>query len=268
MSGYDHQSWVDGVPSGAIPTDDRGLLYGESVFETMALRDGVLPLWPLHWQRLQQAVVALGWPAVHQALLESELATALPRSGKAMVRLTLTAGSGGQGYWSAEQTILRRIIRWQPWPDRIERARVHGLRCTVQQGDYTAPLRGHKHGNRLVQVLAAKQAGAENMDEALLVNADGRLLEGISANVIVVLDNQAFTPLGPMVDGVGLAWLRAQCPDIGVKAIALYELKQASEVVMVNSVAGVRPVVWMDGQALSIGSRCTQWQQLWRQHLV
>lgn len=268
MSEHGIHSWVNGKPCDTVPTDDRGLLYGESVFETMAARDGMLPLWPLHWQRLQQAVAALGWPAVDRALLESELATALPRSGKAMVRLTLTAGSGGQGYWSAEQTTLRRIIRWQPWPDRIERARAHGLRCTVQQGDYTAPLRGHKHGNRLAQVLAAKQAGAENMDEALLANTDGQLLEGISANVIVVLSNQAFTPPGPMVDGVGLAWLCAQCPDIGVKAIKLDELKQASEVVMVNSVAGVRPVVWLNGQALSIGSHCSQWQQLWRQHLV
>lgn len=268
MSRERARSWVDGVPSQTVPTDDRGLLYGESVFETMAAKDGVLPLWPLHWQRLQQAVAALGWPALAQSLLEAELAAALPTSGKAMVRLTLTAGSGGQGYWPDAVTTLRRIIRWQHWPDRIEAARTHGLRCTVLRGDYEGPLMGHKHGNRLAQVLAARQALTHQMEEALLVDPAGQLLEGISANVIVVQGHRAMTPVRPMVEGVGLSWLRAQCPDIISQPIELNDLKQASEVVMVNSVSGVRPVIWLEGQALSIGSHCKQWQQLWRQHLV
>ena len=268
MSGHSAHSWVDGAPSETVPTDDRGLLYGESVFETMAARDGVLPLWPQHWQRLQQAVAALGWPAADQSRLEAELTAALPSSGKAMVRLALTAGSGGQGYWPGAATTLRRIIRWQHWPDRIESTRTHGLRCRVQQGDHAAPLIGHKHGNRLAQVLAARQAHAHNMDEALLVDPEGQLLEGISANVIVIQDNRAITPVRPIVDGVGLAWLRTQCPDIMAQPISLDDLEQASEVVMVNSVSGVRPVVWLNGQALSIGPHCKQWQQLWRQHLV
>jgi len=262
------KSWLDGVPAEALPLDDRGVLYGESVFETMAVRDGTILLWRQHWQRLQQAVSALGWPPIDRSLIEAELAAALSPLGQAVVRLTLTGGSGGHGYWPPTPSTVRRIIQCRAWPERIEQARQQGLHCVRLLDHDAGPLCGHKHGNRLTQVLAARQAQSVGADEALVFDASGHLLEGISSNVIVVRDGRASTPEHPMVNGVGLGWLRAHCPNIKPQVLNMADLEQAEEVVMVNSVGGVRPVVRLDAQLLPIGPHCLKWQQLWRQHLV
>jgi len=261
-------SWLDGAPADMLPLDDRGLLFGESVFETMAARNGTIPLWPQHWQRLQHAVTAMGWPPMDRSLIETELAAALSTPDQAVVRLTLTGGSGGHGYWPPAASALRRIIQRRAWPERIEQDREHGLHCLRLLDHDAGPLRGHKHGNRLTQVLAARQAHSAGADEALVFDASGQLLEGISSNVIVVRAGRASTPQQPMVNGVGLAWLRAQCPSIVMQALTMADLEQAEEVVMVNSVSGVRPVVCLDEHHFSIGPHCLKWQQLWRQHLV
>ena len=262
--------WVDGCLGGTVPIDDRGLRYGEQVFETMAAASGRVPLWPLHWQRLTQAAKKLAWPALDQALIEQELHTAIAHGQPCLVRLSLTGGSGGHGYWPPQPRVLRRLIQILAWPHEIELARRCGLRCTLQALPTMSDdsLRGLKHGNRLQQVLAAQAAQAQGVDEAILCDAQGKLLEGISANLLVVVNGQTLTPAQPLVDGVGLAWLRARCPDIRPSSLDRDVLSQADEVVMVNSVSGVRPVIEVDGQPLPIGSHCLRWQQLWSEHLL
>ena len=41
-------------PAGRIPVSDRGLNYGDGLFETMRLSDGVVPLLELHLERLAE----------------------------------------------------------------------------------------------------------------------------------------------------------------------------------------------------------------------
>jgi len=58
----------------AISIEDRGFQYGDGLFETLAVRDGVPELWATHLGRLAQGCARLGIPAPDDGLLAREAA--------------------------------------------------------------------------------------------------------------------------------------------------------------------------------------------------
>ncbi len=262
---------VDGSPSQSIPTDDRGLLYGDHVFETIAFHHGCAPLWAWHWRRLTKSCTVLGLPEPDESTAHSECVSLCPPQGSAIVRLTVTRGSGGRAYFPAETPSGRRIMQARAWPGDLERQRNQGLALTVSPvrlatGSVVA---GLKHGNRLEQVLAARACAAAGADEALLLDHLGRLVEAIASNVVVELNGAVLTPpTGRGVDGVGLSWLRAQAA-VGIEEaeLNLDDIRAASGIMVINSVAGIRPAKSLDGRELNPSARCRIWQQLWNEEL-
>ncbi|PVM87134.1 4-amino-4-deoxychorismate lyase, partial [Caulobacter radicis] len=84
-----------------IPLDDRGLLLGDGLFETLLALDGQVRHVEAHLDRMSAGCAALGLPAPDRDRAR-DLVLAAPgeaglTSGRAAVRLTLTAGSGGRG---------------------------------------------------------------------------------------------------------------------------------------------------------------------------
>lgn len=259
---------VNGRPADRLPVDDRGLLYGDHLFETVAFVAGRAPLWDWHMARLQRDAERLHIPSPDPQDLLNESRQLLGDAPRAVVRITLTRGSGGQAYFPPDTTEPRRILMRRPWPESIERQRRSGLVVG------TSPIRlasdstlaGIKHGNRLEQVLAAGRARKDGFDEALLFDADGRLVEAIAGNVIVGLGDRVITPDTSRagVTGVGLAWLREQdAVAIETGTARADELTRAQWAVVINSVAGIRPIVNLDGRRLAIADQCRCWQKLW-----
>ncbi len=85
----------------AVPLDDRGLLLADGLFETLLWRDGALMFGEAHWARMAAGAQALGLPPPTRAAFEARAAHAVRDAGladgRAAVRVTLTAGSGGRG---------------------------------------------------------------------------------------------------------------------------------------------------------------------------
>ncbi len=262
---------VDGVADARVPSDDRGLRYGDALFETVAFRRRQAPLWNWHWQRLQTSCERLGMaPPVEFELVEDcrQLTRTVP---DCVIRLTWTRGSGGRGYWPDPEAPPRRIVERRPWPTGLLEQRRSGLALQVspQRLAIGAGLAGIKHGNRLEQVLAARVCSAAGFDEAVMLDAAGRVAEAISANLLLELDGEVIAPEAEAgVAGVGLAWLLAQ-PEVQVRraALSLAELDRCEGLMVINSVAGIRPARALDGRPLSISDRCRQWQALWDQRL-
>jgi branched-subunit amino acid aminotransferase/4-amino-4-deoxychorismate lyase len=103
-------------------------------------------------------------------------------------------------------------------------------------------------------VEAAREAAqAAHADEALMFDAQGRLVEGARANVLVVgADGALLTPalaLGP-VRGLALAVLRESLPEIEDAALTRADLARAAEVIALSSVRGAKPIVQLDGATL------------------
>lgn len=262
---------VDGRPAATLPCDDRGFLYGEAVFETIAFRHRQAPLWTQHMARLQRsaAVLMLACPA--PAVLLEDCLCLLPEQGRYILRVSLSAGSGGQGYWPAPKPAARRVVSRREWPARIEQDRQRGLRLGLSA--ITLPeamvFQGIKHANRLLQTSAARQCQAQGYDEALLLNPDRTIVEAISSNIVLVRDGALHYHPEPAVAGVGLDWLRAKAHlSWTASALAYANLAECSEVLVINSVAGIRPAVEVAGQHFAVGPICRQLQSLWDAHLI
>ncbi len=103
-----HRIWIDGEPTRNWPVDDRGLRYGDGVFETMAVFDGHIVRWAGHLARLQRGCMALGIEPPDEAVLTADLARiGLPDA--CVARLTVTRGSGGRGYAPPFDAQTRRM---------------------------------------------------------------------------------------------------------------------------------------------------------------
>jgi 4-amino-4-deoxychorismate lyase len=262
---------INGEPSQSIPADDRGLLYGDHIFETIAFHHGSAPLWAWHWRRLVKSCAVLGLTEPQESTVHSECISLCPEQGSAIVRLTVTRGSGGRAYFPPESPLGRRIVQARAWPEGLESQRIHGLALTISPVRLASgsAVAGLKHGNRLEQVLAARACAAAGADEALVFDHLGRLVETISSCVLVELSGAVLTPpAGRGVDGVGLAWLRAQpAVDIEEAELSMDDIQAASGFMVINSVVGIRPAKSLDGRQLNPSARCRIWQQLWNEKL-
>src|SRR5690625_3094493 len=215
---------VNGRPAVDVPADDRGLLYGDGLFESIAFAGDRAPLWDLHMARLSRSAAALGFEAPDPALLAGDCRQLVDGKDRSVVRIVVTRGSGGRAYSPLQTPNLRRIAQRRSWPADLGKDREAGLDFHTSSVRLAAggPLAGIKHGGRLEQVLAAQRADQAGVDDALLYDANGWLTEAISSNVVLFIDGRAFTPVldDAGVVGVGLTWLDRKSKRLNSSPVA------------------------------------------------
>src|SRR3990167_1915950 len=98
---------IDGLTTDVIPANDRGLAYGDGLFETIRLHNGYFLFLNEHLERLQQGCKTLHMNCdllqIHQWLLQA----AASAPAEAIIKLMLTRGSGGRGYKPPEKALPR-----------------------------------------------------------------------------------------------------------------------------------------------------------------
>ncbi|MCG6657852.1 aminodeoxychorismate lyase [Halomonas campisalis] len=241
---------------GAVPLDDRGLAYGDGLFETVLVRDGEALLWEAHLARLARGCRALGLPMPARDRLDSLPGQA--GEGLRVLKLILTRGSGGRGYLPPAEPSPR--LRWQaapfsPQPHRW-RAGVRVRLCRLRLGLQPA-LAGLKHLNRLENVLARQEWQDPEVAEGLLCDSDGWLVEATCMNLFWRRDGRLETP---RLDRCGVAGtLRAAL----LEALPIAEVDAGPEVLLDaeaawlgNSLQGVWPLARLDDAR---GSELKRW---------
>lgn len=262
-------SFVNGVSSRFISADNRGLAYGDGIFETILLRNGELIFLEEHLRRLQQSAIALGI-AVDSSALRTDIQKIIPAKKSCGVvkiilsRAALVPGYGGSQGASGDRVVLLQAARAEDrvaWEQGVD-VGVCEMRLARQPR-----LAGHKHLNRLEQVLAATELQENTWREGLMLDTDGVLVEGTRSNVFVVKHGQLITPSLDYagVRGVMRDKIIAACValDISVSNYALNveELAESEEIFICNSVFGIWPVRSLAGNAYSPGKYCRKLQQ-------
>ena len=146
---------VNGRETGVDPAD-RGLAYGDGLFETMASVDGRIRWLDYHFERLERGCRRLAIEAPDRALVEGEIGAHCPRSGRAIVKLIVTRGPGERGYRPPDAPKTTRILGFLTWPEYPTANYTRGIRmqvCALRLGVSPA-LADLKHLCRLEQVLA------------------------------------------------------------------------------------------------------------------
>ena len=238
-------SWVDGVPGAVVPIDDRGLQYGDGLFETMLIRRGRVRFLEAHLARLAQGCLRLGIPLAVDAALRGEIQTAAAGNERALLKLLVTRGSGPRGYAPRAPLVPRRVMTvFATAPTGALREGV-ALRMAQLTVAANPALAGIKHLNRLESVLAAREAQHTDCFDALLLDTAGLVVGGTMCNVFLVSGGAIVTP---PVDRAGVAGvLRGivlrECATLGlhagIRAVAAAELASADEIFVTNARIGV-----------------------------
>lgn len=199
-----------------------------------------------HVARIARDAALLGLGAVDpdacRERLRAEASRAFP-DGEGIVRLEARAGADGR---VALQAKARPLDADPPWWRAVVAREPHpgptpwSVAKAIERGVYERAL-----------------AAAVGVDEALLVDAHGFLVEGARTSLVVVLASGALaTP--PLARGgqAGIARgiLLERMPELAEADVALAALAEARELVAVNAVRGARPIVALDGRPVSAGA--------------
>ena len=248
---------VNGIESSSISVNDRGLSYGDGLFETLRVRNNKIPLWDYHRARLISGCRRLG---IHldlqalnteiQQLLDSVGTTGRPVSADQLIKIVITRGPGKRGYSSVGANTPTRILFHSEYTVPAQTNFYSGVAvriCSTRLA--TNPqLAGIKHLNRLEQVLARSEWSDNLYAEGLMCDFDGNVVDGTMSNFLLVRDGQLFAAdmKDAGVEGVMRSFLFDHAERLKlarqIKAVTLTELFDADELLICNSVFGVWPV--------------------------
>lgn len=218
---------------------DRGFAYGDGLFETMRAHGGDVPWWDRHWARLARGAAALGIALPDEARVHRELVALLDgRDGVA--KLVVSRGEGRRGYAPSSGPPCWVLSRHDPPASQASIA----LRWCETRLSMQPRLAGHKHCNRLEQVLARAEWGAGTAaDEGLMRDAEGAVTCVIAGNIFLLDGGRWITP---MLDRSGV---RGVCRDWAMDALGAVEARVAPEQVeraeslfVCNAVRGILEV--------------------------
>ncbi len=223
----------------AISPLDRGLAYGDGLFETMRAHRGDVPWWDRHWSRLRQGATVLGLALPDEARARAELAGLLDgRDGVA--KLLVTRGVGERGYAPGPHEPFW-MLSLSPTP----RARSPiTLRWCATRLALQPALAGLKHCNRLEQVLArAEWTPGETADEGLMLDAEGAVVSAVAGNLFVLRGDAWLTPSLDRcgVRGVMRGWALTAL-DATEARLATADVETADALFVCNAVRGILEV--------------------------
>ncbi|MEE2756366.1 MAG: aminotransferase class IV [Myxococcota bacterium] len=235
--------WVNGREGGQVPGDDPGLLFGLTAFETLRTYDGVPFRFDAHLLRLQRSADAMGLDLPPIVQVRREIRSAC--QGNVSIRYTVTAGGN---------IILQRKAIESGTAGRV--VRVASL-SWVNPPSLPGAV---KHGCRAAWLLAARKA---QVDEVLLVDPDGHILEANRSNVFAVIEGRLITP---PLDGRQLAGVTrealmdaAKAAQIDVAEAAIPVDSSFDELYLASTLKELSPVVECNGRPLTghgpIGAR-------------
>lgn len=240
---------INGQAANQLPVEDRGLHYGDGVFETIAVEKGQPLCWQQHWDRLQRGAQALAIPIPQQEQVTAELKQLINNSDRAVIKLIITRGQGGRGYKLPPQIQPTRILGLYPFPDYSTINPLAGVnvRLCKYRIQHNQRLAGIKHLNRLDQVLARAEWNDEYA-EGIMQDVAGNLIEGTMSNFFLIKEQQLLTPDLSLcgIHGIIRERILAIADTFGLQATVCEldesSLYDATEMFLCNSIIGIWPV--------------------------
>jgi len=239
-----HVVWLDGSlvdpDRAALPITDPGVRWGDGLFETMRAQLNRVPLLDRHLARLGASIEALGLePAPPMADVRAAVEAVVDELDGGVHRVRITV--------SSRPTLLVEATPYEP--DEREGVTVASFIGTWFAGE---EIREHKTlsyaGHRLIH----RRAVAAGADHALLLDDVGHLGEPDAANVFIVANGTLLTPpvegiLGGVTRDVLLEAAEAEHIPVDIRHLAEPEWRNCDEMFLSNGLAGLTPVLAIDG---------------------
>ena len=271
-------TWLDGTAwrDDETPPDvthlllDRGLLLGDGLFETVAVRKDRPVLLAEHLVRLTASATALSFPLppgfehqVGEAV--RNLVGIIPGHELCALRITVTRGGGTEfGLDPPAEQHPTLLVRLTPVPDGIHSE----ARAWIVDWPRTDPaevLSGYKTTSSMWRIVAHQSARSHGANLAILTTIDGDIAEADTASVFAVIGGTVVTP--PLSRGILAGTVRAFClreleaakRPFEERILLREEIETASEVFVTSSVSSIRPLRTLQGRELPQASPVADW---------
>jgi 4-amino-4-deoxychorismate lyase len=249
---------VDGQFAETIPITDRGFVYGDGIFETIAFRRGKPRFLELHLERLAEGCARLAIRMPAEQRLRAELRMAAADHAHGTAKLIVTRGSGPRGYAPPTAPEPRRVVAFFP-SDAATSAGPAAVRICRTVLSINPALAGLKTLGRLDHVLARAEWRDPDIAEGLMRDPAGRVVCGTMSNVFAVRHGRLVTPelSGCGIRGVMRRVVIGQARQLGMEVsetqLSLQDIRQAEELFLTNALIGIWPVASCDGQPYALG---------------
>ncbi|CAM4036209.1 aminotransferase class IV [Gillisia hiemivivida] len=239
-----------------ISVFNRGLAYGDSVFETLRVINGKIIFWEDHYFRLMSSmrIMRMEIPAnFSPEFLEEEILDLLKANelsnSPARIRFTVFRKSGG--FYRPDTLDIEYIITSETLADPFYLLNEEPYEVELFKDHYVTSglLSTIKSNNRAVNVLGSIFAKENDYHNCLLINEKKQVVEALNGNIFIVNGNKIKTP--PLQDGALNGISRKQILSVVKKmmdleieetSISPFELQKADELFISNVIVGVQPI--------------------------
>ena len=252
---------VNGRSSDRLSVTDRGLAYGDGLFETISVVGGKPYLWQKHLNRLLLGCNYLGIVFKESLQLEEEVFS-LSRQAKeqGVIKVIITRGSPASGYRIHSKLKTSRIVQLQKrrtFSSDLYKEGIAACFCK-QRLAHSPELAKIKHLCRLEQVLA-RMEWQDEYHEGIMFDYDNNAIEGTMSNLFIVKGAALKTPRldNCGVQGVMREWILEQCDEhhIAVEETEIDRqlILEADGLFFCNALIRVWPVRSIEAHRYDIG---------------
>ena len=235
---------------------NRGLAYGDALFETIKTLDGKILFWEDHYFRLMASmrILRMEIPMTFTPeFLESQILELVSHhnsdSNSFRVKFTVFRNQGG--VYTPNSNAVSYFITAESLPTDLYLLNTSDYRIELFKDFYITPglLSTLKSNNKLLNVLGSVYAKENQYDNCLLLNTNKNIVESLNGNLFLVKDNLIKTP--PLDDGCLKGIMRKQVLEISRKipdfecveaSISPFELQKADELFVTNVIQGIQPI--------------------------
>lgn len=235
---------------------NRGLRYGDSLFESLRAVKEKLFFWEDHYLRLMASMRMLRMEIPMNFTMEfledkiqGVIAANHLNEGAARIRVTIFRNDGG--LYLPKTNDISYFIEAKPMKNSFYVLEDTPYEVELFKDFYVNPdmLSTLKTNNRIINVVGSIFAKENDYHNGLLLNNDKQVVEALNGNLFLVKGSSIKTP--PLKDGCLNGIIRKKLIEILKKlegyelqesSISPFELQKADELFMTNSIVGIRPI--------------------------
>ncbi|HFD12351.1 MAG TPA: aminodeoxychorismate lyase [Crenotrichaceae bacterium] len=241
---------INGKPVTVLDVNDRGVQYGDGLFETIAITQGQPEFLGRHLLRLESGCKRLHIDYPGHQILSEDIKFLCSERQSAVVKLQITSGNSLRGYRRPSCIVPNRIVTCRSLAHQSQSPHQNGIRLRLcrHRLSVNPTFAGIKHLNRLDQVIARNEWCCDDIQEGVMLDADGYVIEGTMSNLFLVSEGRLITALldragvAGIVRSVILEQAHQHGVDVSIQRVRLADVYNADEIFMTNSVIGIWPV--------------------------
>ncbi|WP_111858281.1 aminodeoxychorismate lyase [Acinetobacter sp. CFCC 10889] len=238
---------------------DRAFQYGDGCFSTARIYQNVIELEDLHRLRLQHSAERL-FLQVDFAFLEQSLRQLQQQfdSLNGTLKIVISRGEGQRGYAMPDHPADLYVFYY---PQKIQLFQPEYIDSGVltQRIGLTMPaLVGLKSLNRLEQVMLKKEAQEKAWIEALVTDVQGKVVEGVSSNCFIQINNTWISPelryngVHGVMRAEILQRMQQQHIPCQLRSVDLNEIPHIQSLFFCNALSPMKIVQSLDGRTLAL----------------